>query len=294
MRIFRFDPEVSIPVTEFGSRFRIGPLTGPGSKVGVQVMHLAAGDLIGRHPARATQLFGVLAGSGWVAGTDGARRPIRSGYAALWDAGEEHGAGTDSGLTAICVEGEFEPHALAVTAEITVCDYNEAWPGWFKQLRARIWPALEDLAVRIDHVGSTAVPGLAAKPIIDMDIVVVSDDLIRPAIARLAGLGYRWRGDLGVTDRQAFAAPGGMNLPRHNLYLVVADSKPHLDHWLLRDLLRGDAEARERYAALKRRNAVLAEGDMDVYVSAKAALVAELLTRARAARGLPAATYWEP
>ena len=127
-----------------------------------------------------------------------------------------------------------------------------------------------------------------------MDIVVASEDLVRPAIERLAAIGYRWRGDLGVVGRQAFSRPTGTDLPMHHLYLVVEDNKAHLDHWLLRDLLRSDAEARERYAELKRRNVSLAEGDMDVYVAAKAALVAELLTRARAERGLPPASYWLP
>jgi GrpB-like predicted nucleotidyltransferase (UPF0157 family) len=147
---------------------------------------------------------------------------------------------------------------------------------------------------RIDHVGSTSVPGLAAKPIIDMDIVVASQADVRPVIARLAGIGYQWRGDLGVSGREAFAGPAGANLPRHHLYLVVENDKPHLDHWLLRDLLREDPAARARYAGLKRQNADLAGGDMEVYVAAKAALVAELLTRARAERGFPPAEYWQP
>ncbi|MBO0727807.1 MAG: GrpB family protein, partial [Acidimicrobiaceae bacterium] len=60
------------------------------------------------------------------------------------------------------------------------------------------------------------------------------------------------------------------------------------------DLLRTDPQARERYASLKRRNAHLAENNMDTYVAAKAELVAELLTRARAEQGLPPETYWEP
>jgi GrpB-like predicted nucleotidyltransferase (UPF0157 family) len=181
-----------------------------------------------------------------------------------------------------------------VPAAIVVADYDPAWPGWFAALRALLWPAVKEVAVRIDHVGSTSVPGMAAKPIIDMDIVVASGDLIRPVIDRLAGLGYRWQGDLGVPGREAFAAPPELGLPRHNLYLVAKDSKAHLDHWLLRDLLRADGQARARYAALKRRNAELANGDIDFYVAAKAALVAELLTRARAERGLPAARYWDP
>jgi GrpB-like predicted nucleotidyltransferase (UPF0157 family) len=97
-----------------------------------------------------------------------------------------------------------------------------------------------------------------------------------------------------VEGRQAFAYIGADELPDHHLYVVVDGNKAHLDHVLLRDLLRSDAESRRRYAELKRANVELAGGDMDVYVAAKARLVAELLTRARAERGLPPATYWDP
>jgi GrpB-like predicted nucleotidyltransferase (UPF0157 family) len=75
---------------------------------------------------------------------------------------------------------------------------------------------------------------------------------------------------------------------------VVDGSKAHLDHVLLRDLLREDPDARNRYAVLKRANVTTAAGDIDVYVAAKASLVAELLTRARAERGYPPAEYWTP
>jgi GrpB-like predicted nucleotidyltransferase (UPF0157 family) len=138
------------------------------------------------------------------------------------------------------------------------------------------------------------VPGLAAKPIIDMDIVVATEDDVRPVIERLAAIGYRWLGDLGIPGRQAFDPNPDDALPAHHLYVVVENNKAHLDHWLLRDLLREDANARERYAALKRHNVDVAGGDMDVYTAAKARLIAELLTRARSERGLPPATYWEP
>jgi GrpB-like predicted nucleotidyltransferase (UPF0157 family) len=153
---------------------------------------------------------------------------------------------------------------------------------------------VSDIALRIDHVGSTSVPGLAAKPIIDMDIVVASPDRVRPVIDRLARIGYEWRGDLGVPGRESFQPVRDQGMPPHHLYLVVENNKAHLDHWLLRDLLRQDAAARHQYAALKRRNVELANSDMDVYVAAKAQFVAGLLTRARAERGLPAETYWEP
>lgn len=294
MRLFRFDEEVSLPVSEHGSRYRAGPLTGEGSSVSVHVVHLAPGGLIGRQPAARQRLLAVIAGRGWASGGDGERRDVRPGYGALWGPGEDHEAGSDEGLTAICVEGEFELWAMSVTRDIVVSDYDPEWPQWFERVRRRVWPAVEGIALRIDHVGSTAVPGLAAKPIIDLDIVVASEAEVRPVIDRLAATGYRWRGDLGIAGRQYFKAMQDEGLPPHHLYLVVENNKAHLDHWLLRDLLRADPEARERYAALKRRNAVLANRDKDVYVAAKAKLVAELLTQARAARGLPPATYWQP
>jgi GrpB-like predicted nucleotidyltransferase (UPF0157 family) len=294
VRIFRFDDEATIPVSRFGSRFRIGPLAGEVTGGQVQVVYLPPGGLVGRHPAAAAQLFAVVSGRGEATGSGGERRAIGPGLAAWWDTGEEHGVTSEEGLTAVVVEGRFAVRALGVTADIVVTDYDPAWPGWFEAVRAHVWPAVSDLALRLDHVGSTSVPGLAAKPIIDLDVVVSTEGEVEPAVRALATLGYRWRGDLGVVGRQAFTAPAGSDLPAHHLYLVVEDSRAHLDHWLLRDLLRADPGARDRYAALKRRNAELADRDMDLYVAAKAGLVAELLTRARAERGLPPVAYWEP
>jgi GrpB-like predicted nucleotidyltransferase (UPF0157 family) len=258
-------------------------------------MHLPPGGLIGRHETGVDQLVACVAGSGEVCGGDRAWRALRPGYAARWVTGEDHEARSDEGMTLMCIEGSFDVWALAVTGEIEVVDHDPDWRHWFDDICAVVWPAVEDVALRIDHVGSTSVPGLAAKPIIDMDVVVASEADVRPAIERLRAAGWWWRGDLGVTGREAFRpGPGRSDLPRHHLYLVVEDNKAHLDHWLLRDLLREDPDACRRYAKLKRANVELADGDMDVYVAAKARLVAELLTRARAERGLPPVEYWQP
>lgn len=181
-----------------------------------------------------------------------------------------------------------------MAAQIVVADYDSAWPQQFAQVRERVWPAVHDVALRVEHVGSTAVPGLPAKPILDLDVVVGSENDVPVVLERLAGAGYRWQGDLGIAGRQAFLPVGEQDLPAHHLYLVVDGNRAHLDHVLLRDLLRADPDARARYAALKRANALRAAGDMGFYVAAKAALVAELLTRARAERGYPPVDYWQP
>jgi GrpB-like predicted nucleotidyltransferase (UPF0157 family) len=177
---------------------------------------------------------------------------------------------------------------------IVVSDYDPDWPARFDMIRAFVWPAVAEVALRTEHVGSTAVRGLAAKPVIDVDIVAASSADIRSIATCLASLGYRWEGNLGVEGREAFAPPVGVDLPAHHLYAVVEGDRAYDDHWLLRDLLRDDPDARTRYADLKRRNAELARGDLDYYVAAKASFVAELLARARAERGLPEVSYWQP
>jgi GrpB-like predicted nucleotidyltransferase (UPF0157 family)/quercetin dioxygenase-like cupin family protein len=293
MEIFRFDEEVAVPVSDFGSNFGLSPLIGGDARVAVSVLHLPAGGSVGRHPATANQLFAVVSGSGWASGGDGRRRPVPAGRAAFFEAGESHEAGTELGLIAVCIEGSFALHATRVTQDIVVEPYDPVWREWFAALVAFVWPAVGEVAIRIDHVGSTAVPGLAAKPIVDLDVVVAAESDVARAIEGLRSIGYRWRGDLGVPGRQYFSAPA-IDLPPHHLYLVVENSKAHLDHRLLVEVLLADPEKRRRYGELKRQNAASADRDMEVYVALKAAFVAELLTEARAERGLPAETYWVP
>src|SRR5262245_8084049 len=109
--------------------------------------------------------------------------------------------------------------AVTITS-VVVVDYDRAWPEMFAALRAWLWPVVGDLASSIEHIGSTSVPGLAAKPIIDFDIVVPSAERVPAVIERLAGLGYRHRGDLGVPGREAFYRP--RSTLAHQLYVCVA------------------------------------------------------------------------
>jgi quercetin dioxygenase-like cupin family protein len=69
------------------------------------VIEIAPGGVVGRHPAVVTQLFVVVRGSGWVSGSNGEREPIEPGQAVLWDEGEEHESGSDTGMTALVLEG---------------------------------------------------------------------------------------------------------------------------------------------------------------------------------------------
>jgi GrpB-like predicted nucleotidyltransferase (UPF0157 family) len=145
-------------------------------------------------------------------------------------------------------------------------------------LRQRIWPHLADVALRIEHVGSTSVPGLAAKPIIDMTIVVAARDDVPKAIERLTTLGYLHRGTLGIDDRDAFDHPA--DLRRHNLYLCPAGTIGVVNQVAVRDYLRAHPEAAAQYGALKKRLADRFPRDIDSYVLEKTDFVLEILRRA--------------
>ena len=90
-----------------------------------------------------------------------------------------------------------------------VVQYSERWPKTFQALKARLEPALGALCRRIEHVGSTSVPGLPAKPVIDIDVVIEEDDQLEDVIERLAAIGYAFEGDQGVPGRYAFTSPPG-------------------------------------------------------------------------------------
>lgn len=162
---------------------------------------------------------------------------------------------------------------------VVVVPYDPAWPATFELLRERIAPAVGDRAVGIEHVGSTAVPGLAAKPIVDLDVVIRHDDDVPEVAARLAGLGYAYLGELGIAARHAFrAAPDS---PRHHLYVCAAGSAPLRAHLALRDALRDDPELAAAYGALKYDLAKRFRFDIDAYVDGKTAFITQALLDAR-------------
>jgi GrpB-like predicted nucleotidyltransferase (UPF0157 family) len=166
---------------------------------------------------------------------------------------------------------------VIVPAEVV--EYDPRWPLWFDEIRARLTPYLSGLPHHIEHVGSTAVPGLAAKPIIDVDIVVPTADLVPAVVAALVTAGYQHEGDQGIPGREAFVLPPDA-VRYHHLYLVVEGNKPHRDHILLRDHLWTNPADRERYAVRKRELVYLLTTDRSAYVDGKAALVEELIARA--------------
>jgi GrpB-like predicted nucleotidyltransferase (UPF0157 family) len=164
--------------------------------------------------------------------------------------------------------------AILVTP-VVIVDYDPSWSATFQQLRDRLAGILGPLAVAIEHVGSTAVPGLAAKPIIDLDVVIADRVDLPAVIERLRALGYHHEGDLGVPGREAFTTPAGA--PPHHLY-VCATGTPALDrHLAFRDALRADPALASTYGDLKRTLAVRLGSNRAGYTEAKSAFIEQVL-----------------
>jgi GrpB-like predicted nucleotidyltransferase (UPF0157 family) len=161
---------------------------------------------------------------------------------------------------------------------VVVVDYDPRWESHFALLRARVWPAVEDFAVAIEHVGSTSVRGLAAKPIVDLDVIVRSEGDVALAIERLGAIGYAYRGNLGIEGREAFRA--AVNEPAHNLYVCREDCAAVRDHVTFRDYLRAHPETARAYEELKRDLARQFPEDIDRYSVAKTDFVTGILKTA--------------
>ena len=162
---------------------------------------------------------------------------------------------------------------------IEVVDYDESWPSRFERLRTTYAEALGSAGVpfvAIEHVGSTSVPGLAAKPVIDCDIVV-AEEHVDAAAAVLVGLGFTAVGELGIPQRWAFKEPVGW--PRTHTYVAVDGSLSLRNHHAVRDALRTDAGLRDEYADVKRRVGATA-ADIEVYGQGKNAMVQRILVAA--------------
>lgn len=179
-------------------------------------------------------------------------------------------------------------------ADLVVVDADPEWPRQFREIAAYLQPFVGTSVVRVEHVGSTAVPGLAAKPIIDIDVVVAEESDVTVVLGLIESAGYRWIGDLDVEGREAFVPTSAPTFATHHLYLVVENNRAHSDHWLLRDSLTESPDLIERYAHLKRENVALSNGDADRYTALKAAFVAEVLADARRSLAMAPVAYWEP
>jgi len=160
---------------------------------------------------------------------------------------------------------------------IVVSPYNPDWLDQFQSLHDVIWSEVSDVAISIEHVGSTSVPGLAAKPIIDMTIVVKNDEALEEVVNRLSRIGVQHRGDLGIVGREAFTRLSGF--PEHNLYACMEGAQALRNHLGIRDYLREYPESAIKYGELKYALAKKYPQDIDAYVAGKSEFLLTILTK---------------
>ncbi|MEY8351319.1 GrpB family protein [Bacillus cereus] len=172
-------------------------------------------------------------------------------------------------------------------SRVKIEDYNPEWSTIFKDLKCVIEAELGDLLLSIEHVGSTSVNNLSAKPIIDLDLIINNHDMLPQVIQRLKKLGYYHEGDLGIEGREAFERKDHFTPWHgekrvwidHHLYVCCKDNKELARHLAFRNYLRSHPEAVREYGQLKKKLAEIVK-DRVSYTEGKSDFVNKVLEKA--------------
>ena len=162
------------------------------------------------------------------------------------------------------------------TKKVIVLPCDVAWESAFEAIRAEIQTALGDLMLGIEHVGSTSVKGMSAKPCIDIDVVIRDYSVFDAVVQKLDAIGYIHEGDLGIKDREAFKYANKPHLMTHHLYVCPRDSEELHRHIVFRDFLRKNPEAVKKYSRVKETAAQLFPDSIDQYIEYKSPCIEEL------------------
>jgi GrpB-like predicted nucleotidyltransferase (UPF0157 family) len=178
---------------------------------------------------------------------------------------------------------------LAVTDELLVIAYDPDWPQLFAELAGRLRARLGDAALRIDHIGSTAVPGLDAKPVIDVQISVANLEPVDAYRSQIECCGFVWRANNTELTKRYFREQPGLR--RTHIHVRRAGSFSEQFALLFRDYLRAHPERAAEYASLKHRLAALLITDRHGYVEAKVPFTWDTI---RLADDWAQSVGWEP
>lgn len=167
-------------------------------------------------------------------------------------------------------------HMKMITKSVVVLPYDEQWKQAFVHIKEEIQEALGSLALSIEHVGSTSVRGLSAKPIIDIDIVIRDYAVFDAVVAALEEIGYHHEGNLGIAEREAFKYDGKEHLQKHHLYVCPQDSAELKRHVAFRNYLRSHPEAVLEYSRIKEEGAGLFPNDIEKYIQHKSPFIEKI------------------
>lgn len=162
------------------------------------------------------------------------------------------------------------------TKRVIVLPYDEGWTDAFEAIRTELDAALGGMAFAVEHIGSTSVIGMWAKPCIDIDVVIKDYSVFDEVLERLAAIGYIHEGDLGIRGREAFRYTDKPHLMTHHLYVCPEDSEELFRHITFRNYLRSDPEAVAKYSDIKQVAARLYPDDIDKYIEYKSPCIEEL------------------
>ena len=165
------------------------------------------------------------------------------------------------------------------TAKVIVTPYNKAWKTDFENIKHELASALGDLAIGIEHVGSTSVEGMSAKPCIDIDVIIRDYEVFDAVVEKLRTIGYIHEGDLGIRDREAFAYSDKPHLQKHHLYVCPQYSEELHRHITFCDFLGKSPESVKKYSEIKEKAAKLFPNDIDRYMQYKAPCIEELYAK---------------
>nr|UWI51559.1 GNAT family N-acetyltransferase [Clostridioides difficile] len=154
------------------------------------------------------------------------------------------------------------------TKIVEIVDYNPNWKYEFEKLKSMLEKSIGNLILKIEHVGSTSVEGLSAKPRLDVDVIIEDYSYLNDVISRLKKLGYKHIGNLEVEGREAFSYET-TNFMEHNLYVCPKDGKGYLEHIKFRDYLRQNPDKVKEYSDLKKKLAKLYRYDVNSYCDNK-------------------------
>ena len=161
------------------------------------------------------------------------------------------------------------------TKNVVVLPYDPKWKTDFENIKRELVSVIGDLAIRIEHVGSTSVEGLSAKPIIDIDVVISDYSVFDCVVSRLETIGYFHVGNQGIEDREAFKYSDKPHLQAHHLYVCPQNSKELFRHITFRDFLRNNPEAVKKYSEIKENAAKFFPTDIEKYMEYKSPCIEE-------------------
>lgn len=164
---------------------------------------------------------------------------------------------------------------------VRLVSYSPAWHILFEREKKTLLITLHGIVLKIEHIGSTSIPDMEAKPIIDIAAALPSLDAVVKCIQPLAAAGYEYKGEYGLSGRHFFAKGSPHT---HYLHVVTLESDYWTDWLTFRDFVTAHKEIADEYSVLKRNLAKVYQSDRDAYTRAKSEFISRIVRQAKAAR----------